>query len=130
MLFSANPINIHGHALQLAHKYCITANVLFLQVWRFLLELKCPSSVEHDWHKIFKNIVVNFLKTLPSDICVRLFLELESDSAANPLVIDIFMTEVTSALDELFLNKVSKSTVCCKYNRISIAVWSLYSQYN
>ena len=105
--------------------------VLFLQVWLFLLELKCPSSVEHDWHKIVTEIVTDFLKILPCDIRVRLFLELEANFATPHFVIDILMTEATTALDELVLKKVRNYTVdMLIIIMVSVVAWSLYSQYN
>ena len=80
-------------------------------MWHFLLELRCYPSVEQDWNKIVKEVVACFVKTLPCDICVRLFLELEGNPATHPLLIDTFMTEATTALEELVLEKVSNYTV-------------------
>lgn len=107
------------HSACIVTHNCITIHVecTFLQMWQFLLELRCPSSVEHDWHEIFNEIAAHLVKTLPCDVCIRLFLELEGNPTAPQLVVDIFMTEATTALEELVLKKVSNYTVCCYTNK-------------
>ena len=72
-----------------------------------LLELRCPSTVEHMWHKIVKEIVTDRVSVLPSGTRVDLFLELEAHSKIPPLITNILMTEATTALDELINKKVS-----------------------
>ena len=80
----------------------------FAQVWQSFLELSCPSSVEHEWHKIVKKIVTDRVKVLPRATRVDLFLELENRPKIPALITNIFMTEATTALDELVLKKVSR----------------------
>ena len=82
---------------------------LFAQVWQSLLELRCPTSVEHNWHEIVKKIVTDRVNVLPSATRVDLFLELENRPEIPALITNIFMTEATTALDELVLKKVNRS---------------------
>ena len=88
--------------------YNVCQLTYFAQVWQSLLELRCPSLVEHEWHKIVKEIVTDRVKVLLSVTRVDLFLNLEDRPNVPPLITDIFMTEATTALDELVLKKVSK----------------------
>ena len=63
--------------------------------------------MEHEWHKIVKEIVTDRVKVLPRTTRVDLFLELENHPRIPALITNIFMTEATTALDELVLKKVS-----------------------
>ena len=72
-----------------------------------MLGLRCPSSVEHNWHEIVKEIVTDRVKVLHSVTRVDLFLKLENRANTPPLITNIFMTEATTALDELIFRKVS-----------------------
>ena len=63
--------------------------------------------MEHNWHEIVKEIVTDRVKVLPSVTRVDLFLELENRANTHPLITNIFMTEATTALDELIFRQVS-----------------------
>ena len=78
-----------------------------LQLWQSLLHLRCPTSVEQDWHEVIKKIFIDRVKLLPPDTRVDRFLELEGHADTPSLIIDILMTEATIALDELVFRRVS-----------------------
>ena len=63
--------------------------------------------MEHNWHEIVKEVVTVRVKVLPSVTRVDLLLELENRANTPPLITNIFMTEATTALDELIFRKVS-----------------------
>ena len=62
--------------------------------------------MEHNWHEIVKEIVTERVKVLHSATRVDLFLELENRANTPSLITNIFMTEATTALDELIFRKV------------------------
>lgn len=75
-------------------------------MWQFLLSLKCPPSVEPDWHGVVKKIVIHRVALLAPEARVDLFLELESRANTPAIITNIFMTAATEALDELVFRKV------------------------
>ena len=78
-----------------------------MQIWQRILELKCPASVEQDWYTVVKTTITHRVKLLTCEARVDRFLELESRPNTPAVIIDILMTEATTALDELVFRRVS-----------------------
>ena len=83
--------------------YC---NAPPLQLWQYMLELKCPPSVEEDWQEVVNTIVEDRVARLSKEASVNLLCELENHTNAPDLLTNIFMTKAAEALDELIF-KVS-----------------------
>ena len=89
-----------------------------LQLWQSLLHLRCPTSVEQDWHEVIKMIFSERVKLLTPDTRVDRFLELEGHADTPALITDILMTEATTALDEIMFRRVSMYmfiVLCCPF---------------
>ena len=101
---------MHMLLMQTQSYYIESVSCHYLQIWQFLLQLSCPSSVKQDWQKIVKEIVTNRVNGLSNVTRLDLFLQMELDCGPNTpsLIANILMTEATTALDELVIKKVSE----------------------
>ena len=104
-----------------------------LQLWQSLLDLRYPTSVEQDWHKVVKTIATERVKILSPETRVDRFLELESRPNTPAVIIDVLMTEATTALDEIvFSRRVSivYLHVQTLYTALICVCVFLYTAYN
>ena len=92
-----------------------------LQLWQSLLDVRYPTSVEQDWHEVIKKIITDRVKLLPPEVRVDRFLELESRPNTPAVIIDILMTEATTALDEIVFSR-RVSIVYLHVHSISLCV--------
>ena len=74
--------------------------------------------MEQDWHGVVKTILTDRVKQLTPENRVDRFLELERRANTPALITNIFITEATTALDEIVFRRVSMYTVCVHFSNM------------
>ena len=81
-----------------------------VQLWQDLLELRCPSPVELDWHGMAETIITERVQGLTSEERIDMLCELEDGSHTSSsctLITNIFISESIAALEMLVLSQVN-----------------------
>ena len=65
-----------------------------------------PSEVEPQWHVIISSLVSERLTQLPKETRIDRFCDLENRQHTSDVIMNIFMTHASQALDELVFTEV------------------------
>ena len=65
-----------------------------------------PSEVEPRWHDIISSLVSERLAQLPKETRIDRFCDLENRQHTSDVIVNIFMTHASKALDELVFTEV------------------------
>ena len=66
-----------------------------------------PSEIQPEWHMIIHSLVNERVARLSNRIKIDLFCDLENQQCTSDLIMNVVMTHVAKALDELVFSEVS-----------------------
>lgn len=70
-------------------------------------DMALPSEVQPEWHMIIHSLINERVEQLSNGIKIDLFCSLENQQCTSDLIMNVVMTHVAEALDELVFSEVS-----------------------